>query len=139
MRRHLLLPYKRRHRVPTTQRLRRLLRSDCRSCARSLNIRFCRGAAPSSSAASRARVSYALRVPGEPIRILGWDEENHYWAARRDGEPLFMGVQDLGDAINASSTRGDVDIVISDEVYEQMLQSSDAWLPRPRRVHRPSE
>jgi hypothetical protein len=69
-----------------------------------------------------------------PIRILGWSEEHGCWAAERDGEPEFASVGDLGDAINASSTRGDVPIVISKTVYEDMIAQGHAWLPYPPRV-----
>lgn len=74
------------------------------------------------------------RESGAPIQIVGWDEENQYWAVVREGESSFTGVQDLGDAISASSTRGDVPVIVSDEVYEQMVRKRDAWLPRPARV-----
>ena len=70
----------------------------------------------------------------QPIHILGWSEALQCWAAGRAGEPSFAGVQDLGDAIDASSTRGDVPIVVSKTVYEQMMAKGDAWLPYPSRV-----
>jgi hypothetical protein len=65
-------------------------------------------------------------MTGAPIRILGWSEEHGCWAAERDGEPEFASVGDLGDAINASSARGDVPIVITARVYEQMMAQGDA-------------
>ena len=69
-----------------------------------------------------------------PIRILARDPEDQFWVAARDGEPAFKGVGDLGDAINASSTRGDVPILVSEAVYEQMHSYGDAWYPVPKRV-----
>jgi hypothetical protein len=60
-----------------------------------------------------------------PIVIHGWDEENNYWTASRDGEPSFLGVQDLGDAYQASNTRG-AELIISDGVYAQMVALGEA-------------
>ncbi len=71
-----------------------------------------------------------------PVEILGWDEDNNYWAAKRHGEPSFTGVQDLGDAYMACSTR-DANVIISDDVYEEMVASGDAPRERPSWVHSP--
>ncbi len=71
---------------------------------------------------------------GAPIRILGRDAEDTCWLAGREGEPSFQGVGDLGDAINASSIRADVAILVSKKVYEDMFLCSDAWYPVPSRV-----
>jgi hypothetical protein len=71
---------------------------------------------------------------GAPIRILRRDPDDTCWLATREGEPSFQGVSDLGDAINASSTRGDVAILVSERVYEHMCSYSDAWYPVPSRV-----
>jgi hypothetical protein len=54
--------------------------------------------------------------------------------AAREGEPSFRGVVDLGDAINASSTRGDVPILVNEAVYQEMHSYGDAWFPVPKRV-----
>jgi len=73
-------------------------------------------------------------VEGSPIRILGRDDPFGDWVAVREGEPGFTSVQDLGDALQASSSRGEVAILVSDEVYQQMLDAHAAWLPLPNRV-----
>ena len=71
---------------------------------------------------------------GAPIRILGWDEAVDGWAVDRQGDPTLTSVQDLGDALHASSSRGDVAIIVSDEVYQEMVDRRAAWRPLPARV-----
>jgi hypothetical protein len=71
-----------------------------------------------------------------PVRILGWDDKNEYWAAVRDGEPSFTGVQGLGDAYMACSNR-DAELVIDDDVYAQMVAAGDAPPERPDWVRLP--
>ncbi len=65
-----------------------------------------------------------------PVRILGWDDSNQHWAAAREGERSFAGVQDLGDAFMACHNRS-ADLIVSDHVYAEMVARGDAWLPRP--------
>jgi hypothetical protein len=69
-----------------------------------------------------------------PICIHGWDEANNYWAATRDGEAAFTGVQDLEDAYAAALSRR-CDLVIPDDVWVEM--NDGQWRPRPSDVHRP--
>ncbi|HEY2984617.1 MAG TPA: hypothetical protein VGJ38_10715 [Jatrophihabitantaceae bacterium] len=76
-------------------------------------------------------------MPNAPVEILGWDETNSYWAAKRDGEPSFTGVQGLGDAYMACTAR-DADLIISDDVYAEMVAAGDAPPERPNWVHPPS-
>lgn len=73
-------------------------------------------------------------VSNPPIHIHGWDEVSNYWAATREGEPSFRGVQDLGDAYAAALTRR-CDLVIADEVWIEM--NDGQWRPRPSDVHSP--
>jgi hypothetical protein len=69
-------------------------------------------------------------MPNAPVELLGWDEDNHYWAASRAGEPSFTGVQDLGDAYMACNSR-DAELIVTDEVYAEMVASGDAPPQRP--------
>jgi hypothetical protein len=73
-----------------------------------------------------------------PIVLLGWDEDNHNWAASREGEPSFTGVQDFMDAWLASQTRG-ASLVIPDAVYAQLLADGDAPPERPAWVLRSTD
>jgi hypothetical protein len=64
------------------------------------------------------------------IRVLGYDIQGGQWTAS-GGDVL--GVYDLGDGISAAASRG-VRLLVSEEVYEEMLLRGDAWLPRPKSV-----
>jgi hypothetical protein len=68
-----------------------------------------------------------------PIELYGYHAEyDGVILARREGEPSFVWVQDLGDAIQAAMARN-VDIVVSVEMLANLRASGDLplnWLPR---------
>lgn len=57
-----------------------------------------------------------------PIELLGFDPERNVILARRDGEPDFLWVQDLEDAYQAAASRGGVDIVVTRQVRDELLE-----------------
>jgi hypothetical protein len=67
-----------------------------------------------------------------PIELLAMDRPHRgVIAARREGEPSFRWVQDIGDAVQAATARG-VDLVISAELVAALRASGDLppdWLP----------
>lgn len=59
------------------------------------------------------------------MQVVGWDEARQVWLARREGEPTFVWVQDLGDAYIAAQPRG-VELHVPASVYAEMVRSGDA-------------
>ncbi len=75
-----------------------------------------------------------LRVVSRNDDLGNWDVVGE----TDDGRPAVtdvVGVQDVGDGIDAASARG-VELRISDEVYSVMHDYKDAWYPRPPSVKR---
>jgi hypothetical protein len=71
-------------------------------------------------------------VAGGPIELVAIDWTNNgVITARREGEPSFVWVQDMGDAIQAAIARG-VDLVVPADLVAELRAIGDLpldWLP----------
>lgn len=74
------------------------------------------------------------------IRVVEWNEIEGYWSAVREAEdgtrcvtPDIWGIRDLDDGIDAAWSRN-CDLLISDDLYAEMVQAGDARYPRPSRT-----
>jgi hypothetical protein len=64
-----------------------------------------------------------------PIELLALDRPSDGMiSARREGEPSFVGVQDIGDAMMAAMARG-VDLVIPAALADELLRGLPRDLP----------
>lgn len=64
-----------------------------------------------------------------PIELLAaYSPSEGMIPARRKGEPSFVGVQDIGDAMMAALARG-VDLVIPADLAEELLRGLPRDLP----------
>jgi hypothetical protein len=64
-----------------------------------------------------------------PIELIALDEPyDGMISARREGEPSFIGVQDVGDAIQAALARG-VDLVVPQRLFTEIRGDFPPELP----------
>jgi hypothetical protein len=71
-------------------------------------------------------------MQGAPIELVAIDSPHDgVIAARREGEPSFIWVQDIGEALQAAMARG-VDLVIPAALLAELRRSNELppdWLP----------
>jgi hypothetical protein len=61
---------------------------------------------------------YGPNVNDAPVELIALIDDDGRMSARRDGEPSFIGVQSVADAIMSALRRG-VDLVVPRELFNQ--------------------
>jgi hypothetical protein len=59
-----------------------------------------------------------------PIELCGYHDDLDVILARREGEPDFIWVQDIGDAFQAAASRG-VDLVVTRAFRDELVANGD--------------
>jgi hypothetical protein len=61
---------------------------------------------------------------GAPIEVYGYHDDLDVILARREGEPTFIWVQDMGDAFQAAASRG-VDVTVTRTFRDELVANGD--------------
>lgn len=74
------------------------------------------------------RRRYGAVMSAAPVELIAMTDQDGRMSARREGEPSFVGVQGVADAIMAALSRG-VDLVVPVELFNENRNDFPPDLP----------